>query len=564
MEDPILDIARNRFGLDFLFPYQRLVISNILEAAAAGSEDALALGQQIVILPTGAGKSLCFQLPAATLPGITLVIYPLLSLMNDQARRMTSGGFSVVQLRGGQSGREREKALTRISRGDADFVITNPETLQNERIQQNLKRARVVHAVIDEAHCVSEWGDSFRPVYLTLGETLNRLEVPLVTAFTATAGDKVLARIRECVFPRGEARLIRGNPDRENISYRVQPCLSLAHGLRSIFSLATPDDVRSLWKPGQNLALPAIVFCRTRRETRLYAALVASVLGEDQVIWYHAGLDTSEKEAREHRFFESSRAVLCATCAYGMGVDKGNIRSVIHTYLPDSVEAFLQESGRAGRDRERAQSILLADPRAEAEYRRDRATGAASLVQHMAFGTTCRREPLLEAMGTVSQGACSGCDRCEEEEAPPAVATHPSTAETPAARAVLGAVASRPGQFTVSEWVRILRGRASWQERCRGTPRISRFGALRHWSDHEVSQALEGLTLLKALRLQRDQRLAPPATSLFPGRAPLSGEDLGTDHSSPGIRQKGSPPTIPEAEKSASLIAAAASMKVRG
>ncbi|MDA3951839.1 MAG: DEAD/DEAH box helicase, partial [Spirochaeta sp.] len=316
MNETITDYARSRFGLSYLYPYQRLVITNILAAVGAdgrgadgsgaaghADSDAGAWGRQIVILPTGAGKSLCFQLPAAILGGATLVIYPLLSLMNDQERRITEAGFTVVQLKGGQDRRERDRVAAAIITGTCDFVLTNPETLQGARAQKLLRNVRIDHVVIDEAHCISEWGDTFRESYLTLGDSLRPLNAPVITAFTATASDHVIRRIREVVFPDTGAHLVRGNPDRENITYSVVPCLDTRHAVVQLArsSCGAPPGgasaenlpghpaavkerdgtVLPVWRRGDHLALPAIVFCRTRAETETVAAEVAQVLGTD-------------------------------------------------------------------------------------------------------------------------------------------------------------------------------------------------------------------------------------------------------------------------------------------
>ena len=236
---PLQGIAKEYFNIDYLFPYQHLVISNILEAAGAEgfahkSEKNPVTGEyeiydtrpsQIVILPTGAGKSLCFMLPAVLLPGLTIVVFPLLSLIADQARRLIEAGINPGILRGGQSKAEREKLWKDVKDGSVNFILTNQETILKTNTLQKLKEFRVSHIVIDETHIVSEWGDTFRPVYLELSKLtrgFEELEIqPVVTAFTATASDNILKRVIEIVFPGKSPELIAANPDRPNISYRV-------------------------------------------------------------------------------------------------------------------------------------------------------------------------------------------------------------------------------------------------------------------------------------------------------------------------------------------------------
>jgi ATP-dependent DNA helicase RecQ len=408
--------AKEYFGLSYLFPYQRLTIANILEAAAGEGEDRESLGRQIVILPTGAGKSLCFQLPAMLLPGPTLVLYPILSLMADQERRLKERGFSPVMLRGGQTAEEREELWRRVKSGESRFIIANPEVLLTERIASRLGELGVSHLVIDEAHCVSEWGESFRPSYLRIGEIIEAVKGSrpgegrcggglLVTAFTATASAPVLEKIEGYIFGGLGARRIIGNPDRSNIIYSARGSI--------LKDLAVRDFLVKHERP-------AIVFCSSRRGTEGMAAFLRNRLssgglpGElrlgdlprEEIRFYHAGLSREEKTEVENWFFASKRGVLTATCAYGMGVDKGDIRTVIHRDVPSSVEAYLQESGRAGRDGLASRAILLWGPedgkrlkRTEGEDGRFRAL--------LAYGKDtghCRREALLRLLDYEGNG----------------------------------------------------------------------------------------------------------------------------------------------------------------
>jgi ATP-dependent DNA helicase RecQ len=323
--DLLTKAAKEHFGLSYLFPYQRLTITNILEAAAGVGEDRESLGRQIVILPTGAGKSLCFQLPAMLLPGPTLVLYPILSLMADQERRLKERGFSPVMLRGGQSVEEREEIWRRVKSGESPFIIANPEVLLTERTAPRLGELGISHLVIDEAHCVSEWGESFRPSYLRIGEIIEAVrnrqpgEDPgrelLVTAFTATASAPVLEKIERHIFGGLGARRIIGNPDRSNIIYAARGSI--------LKDLAVRDLLREYERP-------AIVFCSSRRRTERMAAflrdrlstggppgeLCLADLPREEVRFYHAGLSREEKTAVENWFFASKRGILTATCAY--------------------------------------------------------------------------------------------------------------------------------------------------------------------------------------------------------------------------------------------------------
>ena len=217
--DPLNELARRRLGMSYLFPYQRLVIANLLEGR-----------HQIVVLPTGAGKSVCFMFPAVVLEGVTLVVLPLLALLEDLYRRMTAAGLPVVVLRGGQSRDERAAILKRVASRDARLVLVTPEAALGERLLAALAAAGTIeHLVVDEAHCISQWGDTFRPTYLRLYELVEALRPRVVSAFTATATPAVLQRVREVLYPDGGVHLVAGNPDRPNIRYAVAPTAGPLH-----------------------------------------------------------------------------------------------------------------------------------------------------------------------------------------------------------------------------------------------------------------------------------------------------------------------------------------------
>lgn len=424
--------AREQFGLDYLFPYQRLVITNILMAAGEDPERG-GYGRQIVVLPTGAGKSLCFQLPAKLIGGLTVVVYPLLSLLNDQERRLRAAGFACAQLRGGLDAAQKQSLAKQLRSGTIELLLTNPESLATPWAQRVLSDVPVAHLVIDEAHCISEWGDSFRPAYLTLQETAARVAARCVTAFTATAGDRVLDRIRQVVFSEHGAHVIRANIDRSNIGYAVLPTVGISRALRELFSpsvlrAATGDrSAAVVWEAGVQLQRPAVVFCRSRAETLVRSVRLGASLPEVPVYHYHAGLTAPDKQAIEQAFFESDDAVLFATCAYGMGVDKPNVRSVVHTYIPDTREAFLQESGRGGRDRKPACSLVLARP---ADMALQCSQSRRGPVHAALLGDSCIRSAVTCGMGPEPEH-CSGCDVCRRTRpAPVAVCTLQHAIET--------------------------------------------------------------------------------------------------------------------------------------
>ncbi len=406
LDDPLLDAARTHLGVDYLFPYQRLVIQATLEAyeGTTGEETP----RQIILLPTGAGKSLCFFLPAALLPGLTVVVYPLKALIRDQERRLASTGIRAGSLSGDQTPEARRELLRALDRKQIDMLLTNPETLSQPRVREALRKHAVTHLVVDEAHCVVDWGKTFRPAYLTLSETIRHLEPRLVSAYTATASPEVLTGIRATLFAREATHLVRGNPDRPNIHYSVLPVLSKS---RALAMLLAKSAVPTAGASGLSSLRPAVVFTRTRLDAELTCRNLRVSMRDTSVRFYHAGLSAAERETTEAWFNEAPGGVLVATCAYGMGVDKKGIRAVIHRDLPETVERYLQEAGRAGRDGEQAAAILLTSPE-------DRLSGARLSGDHRpgmaAYPETrkCRREYLLSLLGADLE-ACTGCDRCD-------------------------------------------------------------------------------------------------------------------------------------------------------
>ncbi len=428
--DILQESARREFGIPYLFPWQRLVIANILDAVDAEErfrsglipagdpdgevfdEDGVQRGKQIVLLPTGAGKSLCFQLPSLLLSGPTLVIYPLLALMGDQRRRMTETTLDPAIFRGNQTADEREAQFRRLEGTDgrkpARLIIANPEILARGPVLDRIAKRGISHIAIDEAHCVSEWGDSFRPAYLDLRTIIAQVNAPAVTAFTATASPPVLSRIAEILFS-GSAHLVRGESDRPNIRYHVRKC-------RAKYPALAMEACRR--------NRPMVVFCATRGGTERTARYLRETLRDPDIRFYHAGMLKEEKEETETWFHGHNRGILCTTCAWGMGVDKKNVRTVIHRDPPPTAEAYIQEAGRAGRDGSAAEAVLLWSPEdvLRIERIREPARSRARIITRFARATTCRREILLDALGDPKAGeeapggeriACSGCDVCD-------------------------------------------------------------------------------------------------------------------------------------------------------
>jgi ATP-dependent DNA helicase RecQ len=402
-------LAREKFGVQFLFPWQRFVIANILDSARLlavdknfseqEDDEIYCRGRQIVLLPTGSGKSMCFLVPSLLLDGATLVFYPLLALMADQKRRMEEAGISCAIFRGGQSQQERERNFSLLENG-AKVILANPEVLQSEKLLARLSSFKITHVAIDEAHCVFEWGSSFRPAYLTLPKIIAALGAKIVTAFTATASPPVLEQVGKIIFD-SHFHLVQGESDRPNIHYEVKYAFA-----REKAALECAATYRR----------PMIIFCGTRDRAEKMARAVSEQFGRDKSRFYHAGMTKEEKLRAEEWFFCSEDGILSATCAYGMGMDKGNIYTVVHLDAPNHLENFCQEAGRAGRKGDDVKSVLIWSYSDTLRYKKALPKSRERLMGEYALAKTCRRQLMLDYLGG-EKTVCSGCDVCDASRA---------------------------------------------------------------------------------------------------------------------------------------------------
>ena len=417
--DEVQLTAKNSFGINYLYPWQRIVIANILDAVKSKElstfyqnqvengqltkeelneiiydQDGNERGKQIVLLPTGAGKSLCFLVPSLLINGPTLILYPLLALMSDQQRRMEEGNMEIVVFKGQQSNEQRKANFEKLKNG-AKVILANPEVLQSESLLEEIAKFNIKHIAIDEAHCVSEWGDTFRPAYTTVGNIIKKLGNPVVTAFTATASPTVLERISQIMFD-GNAHIVQSDSDRPNIIYHV---------------VKTASKEKTALEYAEKSEKPLIVFCSTRKRAENLSKTFAEYFGYDKVKFYHAGLEKSEKDKIEKWFFPKDDAILCSTCAFGMGVDKKNIRTVIHLDPPPTAESYIQEAGRGGRDGKTSNAILLWSYENKLSALKHPENSRERVLYKFAESTDCRRQILLDALGG-EQAVCSGCDNC--------------------------------------------------------------------------------------------------------------------------------------------------------
>ena len=303
----------------------------------------------LIVMPTGGGKSLCYQIPGLATPGLTLVVSPLIALMADQVRRLRTEGHPAVMFASGLPEEALNASFDGVRNGSARLAYCSPERFASSAFLELLATREVDLLAIDEAHCLSEWGHDFRPDYLRLPKVADRLGRPTVMACTATATQQVADEIAQRMGMDDPARIHSGF-DRPNLSFDTVALEGKGSKARKQALLE-----HGLADPGNR---PAIVYCGTRRDTEELADdLKASGLG---AVAYHAGMPPDDRASAQHRFMDDDAEIVVATNAFGMGIDKANVRSVWHWAIPSSVEAYYQEAGRAGRDGEPARAVLLA------------------------------------------------------------------------------------------------------------------------------------------------------------------------------------------------------------
>jgi ATP-dependent DNA helicase RecQ len=334
------EALRRVFGFEDFRPGQAEAVS-----AALADRDAL------VVMPTGSGKSLCYQLPALMRDDLTLVVSPLVSLMQDQVQALQAVAPGQVELVNAQrAGAANVNAVARAVAGEVRLLYVAPERFGSPRFAEAIAHARVGLFVVDEAHCISQWGHDFRPDYFFLADVARRLGARATIGLTATATPTVADDIARRLALRDPVRVTTGF-DRPNLSFAVVRCGTTVDKRRRLAAaLGQPD------------ALPAIVYAGTRSATEQLSGFLGRALGEE-VLTYHAGLERGTRARTQERFMSGEARVIVATNAFGMGIDKSNVRTVCHAGVPGSLEAYYQEAGRAGRDGAPARSLLFAEQR---------------------------------------------------------------------------------------------------------------------------------------------------------------------------------------------------------
>jgi ATP-dependent DNA helicase RecQ len=341
--DPALTALRSLFGFEAFRPGQAEAVRAV--SGPGPARDVL------VVMPTGAGKSLCYQLPALMRDDLTVVVSPLVSLMQDQVEaldRVAPGRAVLVNAQ--QDAGVNRAALVRAAEGDVRLLYVAPERFSSPGFADALRAARVGLFVVDEAHCVSQWGHDFRPDYFRLADAARWLGAQAIVASTATATPQVAADIARRLGLRDPVTVTTGF-DRPNLSFAVVPCRTVADKRARLAAALAREEAR-----------PAIVYAGTRSETEDLAGTLEAAL-DVEVLAYHAGLGRAERAEGQRRFMAGEVEVVVATNAFGMGIDKADVRTVAHATVPGSVEAYYQEAGRAGRDGRPARALLFAENR---------------------------------------------------------------------------------------------------------------------------------------------------------------------------------------------------------
>ncbi|SFU74375.1 DNA helicase RecQ [Butyrivibrio sp. M55] len=401
------EVLKVLFGYDTFRPGQKDIVDAILDG-----RDVFA------VMPTGAGKSLCYQIPAMMLDGITLVVSPLISLMQDQVNSLNEAGVSAAYINSSLSDRDFFETVKKTGNGEFKILYVAPERLMTEGFIELAKSVNISMITVDEAHCISQWGQDFRPSYMKIVEFVKLLgKRPVISAFTATATETVREDI-VCTLGLGNPYVLIGGFDRENLYFQVDKPKN-----KEQYILDYIDN-----HPNES----GIIYCATRKNVdSLYEILTDKGIAAAK---YHAGMNASERKQMQDDFVFDYKSIVVATNAFGMGIDKSNVRFVIHYNMPQSMENYYQEAGRAGRDGLESKCILLFSPQdivinrfllehkevadidpADLETIRERDNQRLQVMERYCYTTGCLRNYILKYFGENHEKPCEDCGNCNRE-----------------------------------------------------------------------------------------------------------------------------------------------------
>ncbi|MEW6252655.1 MAG: DNA helicase RecQ, partial [Planctomycetota bacterium] len=502
--DAVGAALRRYWGYDRLRPLQAEAIQ-----AGLGQRDSL------VVLPTGGGKSLCYQIPALLAGRTDVVVSPLISLMKDQVDGLRASGYPAAALHSGMASGERRQVESDVRAGRCRLLFLAPERLQNPYTLGLLERIRVRAFAIDEAHCISHWGHDFRPEYRQLATLRERFGQASLHAFTATATQRVRDDIATQLRLRDPLVLV-GRFDRPNLVYRILPKEEVYSQTATVL--------------GRHRGQAAIVYCLSRVDTELMAEYLRGQ--RIRAAHYHAGLDSDLRHRTQDAFAREELDVVVATVAFGMGIDRSDVRCVIHAAVPKSVEHYQQETGRAGRDGLEAECVLfysyadvarweglIEKSAAEAHAPPEVAQAGRELLRHMqrlASGVECRHRALSEYFGQAyDRASCGACDVCLDEVEGYADATI-------AAQKILSCVARVGARFGVGHVVDVLTGARTARVRELGHDRLSTYALMQEYDRKELQSMVHQLVDQGVLARTGDEypilKLNPASWEVMGGR----------------------------------------------
>lgn len=473
-----LETLKTYFGYDTFREGQEKIVEAILT-----NRDVLA------IMPTGAGKSICYQIPALILPGITLVISPLISLMQDQVKALNDAGIHAAFINSSLTENQISKALYLAASGRYKIIYVAPERLENYEFLEFARNVEISMVTVDEAHCISQWGQDFRPSYLKIVEFIKNLpKRPIVSAFTATATEEVKNDIL-CTLSLADPEVVITGFDRKNLYYSVE---NIRRKDEFIMEYIEKHPTES-----------GIIYCATRKNVdNLFELLFKRGVS---VTRYHAGLTNETRKKNQDDFIYDRTPVIIATNAFGMGIDKSNVRYVIHYNMPQSMENYYQEAGRAGRDGENSQCILLfslqdvmidrmlldnkdfSDVDEEDEYLiRQRDIRRLQTMEGYCKTTGCLRNYILEYFGEKTSGPCDNCGNCHRE--------YHEVDMTAEAKWVVNCVAETRGRYGLTIVLGTLMGAKRARLRELRTDQYKSYGALSGHSEAELRTLISQMT----------------------------------------------------------------------